>query len=75
MPVPLLAGDDDIRFDLQAAFTASYELLGYELLVNYTAPPEIPLNQTETRLASEYITIDETEHPLSDDGPDAGAGA
>ncbi|MCB0065199.1 MAG: DUF4058 family protein, partial [Caldilineaceae bacterium] len=54
VPIPLLAGDDDVHFDLQVAFTASYELLGYELLINYTAPPEISLNQTEARLASEF---------------------
>lgn len=43
VPVPLLPGDDDAPLDLQHAFTAAYDLLGYDLAVDYTHPPEIPL--------------------------------
>lgn len=43
VPVPLLPGDADIALDLQAAFTAAYELLGYDLIIDYTRPPEVPL--------------------------------
>jgi hypothetical protein len=39
-PVPLLPGDADVLLDLQGAFTAAYDLLGYDLTVDYTRPPE-----------------------------------
>lgn len=47
IPVPLLPGDDDILLNLQQAFTATYDLLGLDLEVNYTEPPEIPLSATD----------------------------
>lgn len=75
IPIPLLPEDADILLDLQAAFVATYGLLGYEYLVDYDSSPEIPFNSTEMRLARAFITIDETEHSLPDDGSDAGAGA
>lgn len=31
VPIPLLPGDADVLLDLQAAFTATYDLLGYDL--------------------------------------------
>jgi len=42
-PVPLLPGDPDVPLDLQQAFTATYDLLGYDLAIDYTQPPEVPL--------------------------------
>ncbi len=46
VPVPLLPDDGDALLDLQAAFTAMYDLLGYDRAVDYTQPPEIPLPDT-----------------------------
>jgi hypothetical protein len=43
IPVPLLPDDDDTFLDLQAAFTAMYDLLGYDLAVDYSQPPEVAL--------------------------------
>jgi hypothetical protein len=43
VPVPLLPGDTDEALDLQQAFTITYALLGYDLALDYTQPPEIPL--------------------------------
>ncbi len=40
--VPLLPGDADAPLDLQAAFTATYDLIGYDLAVDYQQPPTIP---------------------------------
>lgn len=43
VPIPLLPGDADQPLDVQATFTATYDLLGYDLLLNYRDPPEVPL--------------------------------
>lgn len=43
VPVPLLAGDADVLVDLQAAFNATYDLLGYDLLIDYARPASPPL--------------------------------
>jgi hypothetical protein len=48
VPVPLLPGDPDVLLDLQAAFTATYDLLGYDLIIDYTLPPVVPLSEAET---------------------------
>jgi hypothetical protein len=47
VPVPLLPGDLDVALDLQQAFTLTYDLLGYDLALDYTQPPEMPLPQAE----------------------------
>jgi hypothetical protein len=44
VPVPLLPGDDDVRLDLQAALATIYDLLGYDLALDYGGPPEVPLS-------------------------------
>ena len=43
IPIPLLAGDEDVLLDLQAVFTAVYDALDYASLIDYSRPPEIPL--------------------------------
>lgn len=43
IPVPLLPGDADVTLDLQGALTTIYDILGYDLAVDYSLPPEIPL--------------------------------
>lgn len=43
VPVPLLPGDSDVLLDLQAVFRAAYDLVGYDLLVDYTQSSEVPL--------------------------------
>ena len=44
IPVPLLPGDDDLLLDLQATFAATYDLLGYDLMIDYRQPPDPPLS-------------------------------
>lgn len=44
VPVPLLEGDPDVPLDLQTAFTTVYDSVGYDLAVDYTKPPEVPLD-------------------------------
>lgn len=42
VPVPLLRPDPDVPLDLQAALDACFTLVGYERLIDYTAPPPPP---------------------------------
>lgn len=43
VPIPLLSNDDDVPLDLQSVFITTYDLLGYDLAIDYSQPPEIPL--------------------------------
>lgn len=51
--IPLLPGDADIVLDLQAAFSAAYDLLGYDLLIDYAAPPEVSLTKQEKEVVDD----------------------
>jgi hypothetical protein len=42
VPVPLLPPDPDVSLDLQAAVAACFDLVGYERLIDYAAPPPPP---------------------------------
>jgi hypothetical protein len=55
VPVPLLAGDGDLTLDLQAAFTAAYDLLGYDVAIDYRQPPQPPLSGSLKRWADERL--------------------
>jgi hypothetical protein len=45
--VPLLPGDPDVRLDLQSALATTYEIFGYDDLIDYQRPPPGPLSQTQ----------------------------
>jgi hypothetical protein len=47
VPVPLLPPDLDVALDLQAALDACFALVGYEDLLDYTAPPPAGLSQED----------------------------
>jgi hypothetical protein len=47
VPIPLLPGDADVALDVQQVFTTTYDLLGYDLALDYTKAPEIPLSQED----------------------------
>ncbi len=51
IPVPLAAGDDDVALDLQQAFDNVYDLRGFNLLIDYGEPPEVPLESGEAEWA------------------------
>jgi hypothetical protein len=55
VPIPLLPDDNDILLDLQAAFMAAYDLPGYDLIVDYTHPPEIPLADSEALWVEHHL--------------------
>jgi hypothetical protein len=42
VPVPLLEPDADVPLDLQAALTTCFDLVGYDLLIDYSLPPPAP---------------------------------
>lgn len=42
LPVPLLPPDPDVSLDLQGAIAACFDLVGYDLLLDYTQPPPPP---------------------------------
>ena len=43
----LLRPDSDVALDLQAAIKACFELVGYEVLLDYAAPPPDGLDENE----------------------------
>jgi hypothetical protein len=55
VPVPLLDEDPDVALDLQAALTNVYDLLGYDLAVDYGQDPEVPLTREETSWADSLL--------------------
>jgi hypothetical protein len=55
VPVPLLPGDADVSLDLQSALTTIYDLLGYDLAIDYSGPPEIPLPAEKVSWAEEWL--------------------
>lgn len=55
VPVPLLPGDSDAPLDVQAAFTAVYDAYNYDLSIDYTHPPEIPLAGDEAAWAARLL--------------------
>ncbi|MBI4790089.1 MAG: DUF4058 family protein [Chloroflexi bacterium] len=55
IPVPLLPGDPDVPLDLQLALNTVYDALNYDLSVDYTRPPEVPLESETATWASERL--------------------
>ena len=53
--VPLLPGDADVPLDLQLALTTVYDLLSYDLAVNYAEPPEVPLPPPEAEWVDQRL--------------------
>jgi hypothetical protein len=55
IPIPLLAGDDDSFLNLQQALTTVYDLIGYDLVVDYDRSPEVPLPAETLQWAEDRI--------------------
>jgi len=43
VPIPLLPDDDEVTLALELAFTTVYDAIGYDLILDYTKPCEVPL--------------------------------
>lgn len=55
IPIPLLPDDPDVFLDLQLALTTLYDEFGYDLSVDYSQPPEIPLEGETAVWAAELL--------------------
>lgn len=55
IPVPLLPGDADVVLDLQMAFANVYDAVGFDLIVDYTRPPEIAMRDSDAEWISKQI--------------------
>jgi hypothetical protein len=55
VPVPLLPGESDLLLDLQAVFTATYDLLSYDLLIDYRQAPQPALSGAAAAWADERL--------------------
>jgi hypothetical protein len=55
VPIPLLSVDADVILELQQTFTAVYDLLGYDLAIDYTQPPEAPLEPDDALAADTML--------------------
>lgn len=53
--IPLRPPDADAVLDLPAVFTRSYDVGSYDLLVDYTQDPAIPLCQTEAEWLDQWL--------------------
>ena len=53
VPVPLLPADADVPLDLQQALTTVYDLLGYDLAIDYSRPPEVPMPPNQVAWAEQ----------------------
>lgn len=56
VPIPLRDGEPEIPLDLQEAFDRVYDLRGFDLLIDYTRPPEVGLDAIEAEQASRILT-------------------
>jgi hypothetical protein len=63
IPVPLLEPDPDVVLDLQAAFTASFDLVGYERLIDYDeAPPAPPFSPAGMQWIDDLLKLRGVRH-------------
>jgi len=55
LPIPLKHPDPDAILDLQRAFTNVYDSCGFEMAVDYTQPPDVPLPESAAVWAAERL--------------------
>jgi hypothetical protein len=55
VPIPLLPEDEEVALDVQQVFTTTYDLLGYDLALDYTQAPEIPLPKEDVTWAESLL--------------------
>lgn len=55
IPVPLQAEDSEVTLDLGLALSTIYDTLNYDLIIDYSQPPQPPLEGDEAIWASELL--------------------
>jgi hypothetical protein len=55
VPIPLLPADADVPLDLQQTFASVYDLLGYDLAIDYTQPPDVPFEGEAAAVAETFL--------------------
>ena len=55
IPVPLLPGDVDAPLDLQQALSVMYDAWAYDLELDYTRPPPVPLADDDAAWAADLL--------------------
>lgn len=53
--IPLRPEDEDVVLDLPGVFTRCYDVGGYDLLVDYSQPPPVPLSQVEAEWMADLL--------------------
>jgi hypothetical protein len=55
IPIPLGHREADVVLDLQKALTDSYDLVGFDLTLDYTQPPDVPLTPNDELWADRLL--------------------
>jgi hypothetical protein len=55
IPVPLLAGDADVKLDLQRALATVYDECEVRYMIDYRKPPEVPLSPEQEARVDERL--------------------
>jgi hypothetical protein len=55
VPVPLLNGDPDVALDLQQALDTIYDETGYDLAIDYSRSPDLPLEGEAAEWTAELL--------------------
>ena len=55
VPVPLLPGDPDATLDLQQVISTVYDAWAYDLELDYTRPPPVPLSSADAAWAADLL--------------------
>lgn len=53
--IPLRPPDDDVLLDLTAVFNRTYDIGSYDLLINYSQPPDTTLRDVETAWLNTHL--------------------
>jgi hypothetical protein len=55
LPVPLLPGDADVPLDLQACLQSVYDLGGFDLVLDYSKAPAVPLKEDQAAWVAQRL--------------------
>jgi hypothetical protein len=55
LPIPLLAEDPDVILDLQQAFSTVYDVCSYDLIIDYSKPPDVSLSLEQAAWVNDHL--------------------